>query len=99
MTDAAFQRGTQNLDTELFSGFRHEDGRMNSTGTRRLLPAPLILGRSIGPRLLLAKIGSLKPPPGAMANVKHLYPLLVFQHAVDHAIDVRLATVEKVPES
>jgi len=33
-----------------------------------------------------------------MADMEHIDPLRIFQHTVDHAIDMRLAPVEQVPE-
>jgi hypothetical protein len=45
-----------------------------------------------------AEIGLGEVLPGAVADVEHIDPLLLFKNAVDDAIYVWLATVEQVPE-
>jgi hypothetical protein len=46
----------------------------------------------------LPNIGILESAPCAVANVKDIDALFTFHHAIDHAINVRLATVEKLSE-
>jgi len=66
----------------LFGIFRYVS-RLASGG--QLLPAYLL----VSPR----DVARSDSPPRAMSDVKNIDLLLFFEHAVDHAIDVRFATV------
>ena len=46
----------------------------------------------------LYDIGPLEPAPRAVADMQYFHLLLLFQHAVDRATNMRLVAVEQMPE-
>ena len=50
------------------------------------------------PNTALSHIGPFELLPCAVADVEHFHPLLLLQHAVYRAVNMRLVAVQQMPE-